>query len=235
MNAFSKKYPKTHRFLQGAGKAIQVAGSALSLATTIASVINAEHKHLDTLSGVISCSNSTPNVTCLTNMAQGTTDQTRTGNSVLSKHVYLKGSITRSAARDAGAVDLVRVMLIIDTNDVADTAPTIDLILQNYSTTYSAVSPHNKAYTDRFKVLYDKSFALSEQTPLKMIKLYKQFKTKTYTNKKGKAVIRALHQTYNGPNSTDLSKNHIYVVSIGSNNTSPPDMAWHARFGYVDN
>lgn len=232
---FAQRYPRFHKGLQIAGGVAKVATSALSIASTIASVINAEHKHLDTLSGNVNCSNAGPVVTCLTNMAQGSTDQTRTGNSILAKHVYLKGYIQRNVNRGALAQDLVRCMLIMDTNDVADVKPTIDLILQNYSTVYSAVSPHNKAYTDRFKVLWDKTFILNDQMQCIKFKLYKAFKVKTYQKNNGKSKIVALHMTYNGASSDDLSKNHLYMVSVGSNDTNPPTMYWDARFGYVDN
>lgn len=227
-------YKNAKGFIKGVGQVANIAGKALSLATTIASVINAEHKHVDTISnhGV---NNATPTITCLTNMAQGTTDQTRTGNSILAKHMYIKGVIIRNASAGATVYEQVRTMLILDTNDENDTAPTIDLLLQNYSTAYCGISMHNKNYTDRFKVLYDKTTTLSVYQPIKKWKYYKIFKVKTYQGQGGKSVIRAVHMTYNGVNSTDLSKNHIYLVEISNVDTNTPTQVSHVRFGYVDN
>ncbi len=113
-------------------------------------------------------------------------------------------------------------MLIMDTNDENDVAPSIDLLLQNYSTAYVGISPHNKNYTDRFRVLFDKTFQLSLYQPSKKFKYFKQFQVKTYAKKNGKAKIVALHQTYNGPASTDLGKNHLYMVIISNTDTQAP-------------
>lgn len=168
-------------------------------------------------------------------MAQGVTDQTRTGNSILAKHIYLRGIFMLNSAAAATAKYNVRVMLILDTNDENDTAPTIDLLLQNYSTAYAPISMHNKNYTDRFRVLYDKTMQLNTYKPMAKWKYFKQFNVKTYQTSSGKSVIRATHCTYNGANATDLSKNHIYMVEIGDNDTTAPSHVSHVRFGYVDN
>lgn len=221
-------------FVKGVGTVASIVGKALSVATTIAGLVNAEHKHVDTLSTWVS-TNATPRIDPLTNMAQGSTDVTRNGNSILAKHVYIKGDILRNPSAAATAIEGVRVMLIMDTNDENDVPPTIDFLLQNYSTGYAMVSHHNKNYTDRFKVLFDKAFYINAQVPSVKFKYYKAYAVKTYTKQNGAAKIISTHMTYNGPVSTDLSKNHLYLVTIGSTDTNAPTTKYHVRFGYTDN
>lgn len=127
-------------------------------------------------------------------------------------------------------------MLIQDTNDCAGTAPTIAQILQNYSGAYCGLSAHNKVFTDRFKVLWDKTLTVTANQPRASAKIYKKFKVKTYTKPNGRAMILGTHMTYSGPNSGDTSKNMLYLIAIANSDTATTmTLTAYCRFGYVDN
>lgn len=226
---FAKRHPRWHKAIQVGKTVAQVAGQAMSIASTIAGVINAEHKHVDTIANAAQ-SNATPTITCLTNIAQGNNDTERSGNSVLMKHIYIKGAISRTSANA-----WVRFILLRDMNDNGGTAPTISDILQNYSTAYCWCSAHQKTKTDRFKILVDKSISLDTYHPYTKIKIFKEFRVKQYKNANGKVKIKGEHCTYSGSNSSNTSRGHLYLVTISSVDADTPYVTWYARFGYVDN
>jgi len=98
--------------------------------------------------------NSTGNLTLLNAITKGTTDNTRVGTRVNIRRLQIRGFC--AVTPTTGVDQLHRVMLIVDQQANA-AAPTLATILQA-TTVYSFPDPE---YVDRFRIIYDRTFALN--------------------------------------------------------------------------
>ncbi len=180
----------------------------------IKSVINVEKKMKDL--GATASASTTPLVYCLNDMAQGVTDSTRVGNSLKAQSVAITGSITwdTTGTQNRG----VRMMLLWDNQQVADTAPTSTEIFG--SATPSLWSHLNPESHGRLIIVADRTVYQSTdklRQPLKVIRRLSR------------------HVRFNGAATTDLQKNGLFWVIYSNEATNTPSVQFQSFFRYVDN
>lgn len=190
----------------------QIARAAWKATKYIKGLVNSEMLHHDVGQDATTVL-STGTVYSLTAISNGDDAGTRTGNSILLRTLLNRIRFTKHAS---ATTTVVRFILLWDTQQIGDTTPAPGDILQ-----YADVdSPLNLASSGRFKVVVNKTVALSSQMPIwhseRYLKLYK-------------------HIRYNGSASTDIQKNGLYLLVVGDQATNLPTMDWYARVGYHDN
>jgi hypothetical protein len=160
--------------------------------------------------------NSTGTITLLNGLAQGDTALNRTGNSVMATYLSLKCAVLGNAV---ATQTIVRLIIFIDKQQIADTVPAITDILS----TSSPLSFYNNAMAGRFEVLDDKMLQFDVLTNRSYVyKFYKKFGAST-------------HVKYNGVNATDIQKNGMYFLILGTEGTNTSQIVWNSRFAYHDN
>lgn len=205
----------------------RVASTAYKTAMAVASLVNAEYKYNDvygnTTIGV------TGSIDLITGVDGGTTDQTRNGDSVMMKYVYVKGMWQKHAT---ATNTYVRTMIIRDMNDNDGTPPTLSQVLANTTAPQCIWSFANKDNTGRFKVLYDKVHMLDAYHTMVNLKWYHKFVMGK--DKRGRP-IKSAHCTWNSGTSTDTAKGHLYLITLSSETLNKPTNIYYSRFGYLDN
>lgn len=182
----------------------------------IKNLINVEEKFLDTTISQ-NPDASTGVVTPLTLIAQGATDQSRNGNSILSKRLDGKMAITVNSSATA---TLCRVMLVLDKDDGQGTAPTVAQILD----TASVFAPNNLDNSDRFVKLFDETYNVDIDGPkIRYFEINKD--------------LSDLHIKYDGANATQANAtyNHIYLVTLSTEATNTPLVSGVIRYKFFDN
>lgn len=187
----------------------------------IKGLVNSEMYHLDTnLAGAEILSDGAY-AGHLTALAQGDGDGARTGSTVYVKGLHINGSIVQDS--DGATAQSVRIMVVQDTQQVADTVPTPSVWLSGTGGFLAHLNPVNLG---RFTVLYDKIinvYAASAGAPnLKTFEI---------------SLPLATHVHYNGTAGTDIQKNGLYIGAISSQATAGtgPILAYNARLSYHDN
>lgn len=213
LKKFKKKYPR-------ASRALQVAGQALSIARSVASIVNVEYKLIDT--GIVTTTpGSSGSIVSLNACSEGTTSSTRNGLSIKMKSLELRGFYTM----DAQATNTVlRSMLVLD-NSPNGSKATITEILESVD----VIAMRNNINFGRFRVLYDRTFTMSgtgEENGVfhKYIKLNK-------------------HVKYSGSGGTenDIESGQLLFVQISNEDPGatpqefPPSVKWNTRVRFVDN
>lgn len=182
----------------------------------IAQLVNAEPKFVDSLAQTLSIVTTAGQLQLLTGIAQGSTDQTRNGNSVLGKDL----TVNFSSFAHATPTDCthIRLLIICDKqNDGAD--PTVSQI---FATT-GVNSPLNKDFSARFVILKS---------------LYQSLSPSGNLGQSGKFFLRIpFHIRYDGALATVASckENQLYFVVLSSQTTNGPTIQWSARFNFYDN
>lgn len=160
---------------------------------------------------------STGSINHMSNIAQSDASTGRTGNSIFAKWLSVRYLVNVNAS---ATVTGLRIMIVMDRQQVGDTTPTIANVLDTAATNaYLAfLNPDTKG---RFSVLYDK------------------IETLNITNQR--AITRRVnikldkHIRFNGANATDIQKNGIYIIGLSNEATNTPGMAVEARLAYHDN
>lgn len=178
-------------------------------------MINSEHKKFDA-SIASTPSGTAATITHLSGITQGDSDQNRTGNSLLAKSIYIQGRIVKHASATS---TVVRLMLIRDNQQVADTAPTTTEILDP-SLGALIDCPLNNETVGRFSVLYSRKFVVNADRSSTFFKVYKKMNS---------------HVRYNGANAGDSQKNHLFWVAISDETTNVPNVHGISRLSYIDN
>lgn len=193
---------------------VGLAGRVLS---SLGNLINVEHKFKDTSVGN-TFDNSTGVVLPLTLLAQGTTDSTRNGNSVLSTSIHCNLKVYMHAS---ATLTNVRIILFIDKQNAAGTAPTIAQLLQSTSPTAHL----NMNNSDRFVILKSTQHAMVIGTETR------QFVWQWQKN------LTDLHIKYDGTAADQASaaENHIYLAAISTEPTNTPTIEGDVRYRFVDN
>lgn len=160
----------------------------------------------------------TGTVVALTDIAQGDTDITRTGNSIFVRSVFLRGSLTSSADDATGTV--VRIILFSDTQQTSDTAPSAASVLSGVDID----APLNRTTAGRYNIMWDMMFNMPLQSDSGVnIRQVKRFQSLRH------------HVRYNGAASTDIQKNGIYLLLLSNQATNTPTPNLTARVMYHDN
>lgn len=168
----------------------------------------------------------------LTAIAQGDTQGTRTGNTVFVKSISIIGRWTRSSDVSASANNAYRIIVFVDKEQVADTAPSIsDVIsgspIQNFP---------NLDNLERFRVLYfgpvleaarmspnANAYVIGTPSISPSVNVY--FKLDIKPN---------IKVSYNGAAATDIEKNGIYIGYVSNDATDTIDTTTTCRVGYTD-
>lgn len=218
---------KTKQLVTGHGPtALESIASGIGNVATLARAvmpaimaINTEAKFIDTAAS----SNITlaaPSIAPLCAMAQGLTESTRIGNSLLAKDLAIKFRFNTSSS---GILNQCRVVIFVDKLQ-GGTAPTLAQIVQDTS---SILSPFNKNYTDRFTIIKDQIWDLNQsylaQPIIRTSKFYKKLD---------------FHVRYLGTTSAaaSLGPNQIYIMMWTTDaGVSATSGAYYARLNYTDN
>jgi len=193
-----------------------MAFKAFKLAKYLSTMINCEVKKYD-VSDTVAAVDTTGNVIHLNPVAQGDTDDTRDGNSILSKSIAVKLQCGKHASATAS---ILRAMLVVDTQQVADTAPTVADILDSTGNKVSAFLNSNSV--GRFKILQDKRFQLTSTT---LIERFISFG----------ASLKGMHCRFNGTAGTDMQKNAVYLVLVSDEAANCPSVQYTSRYSFYDN
>lgn len=176
-------------------------------------LVNAE-KHFTDYSGAGLIAYSTGQVIDLTAISQGDTINNRTGNSVLVNNVSNRLFYTK----DVNATNtLIKVMLVLDTQQIADTAVTASSILESVD----PLSPLNRQNLGRYKILATRNVSLHSSKTMAKVNIFRKFKKH--------------HYRYNGTASTDIQKGGLYLVSVHNEPTNLPSIGFNSTVAYYDN
>lgn len=205
--------------------ALRFGTSAFGLARSIgwavknlASVINTEKKAYDTTSTSFAVPLADVTVLpafCLTTIAQGTTESTRIGNSILIKSIQSRFSL------EAVSPNRVRMIIVRDMQ-CNGVNPTLNLVLEDATNFDSPLNIINGNAEARFSVIADRVFTLYENKPII---------SETYYSK------TQIHANYLGSTDaiTDLGQNQIFVFVFRevADNAVAHTAYWRTR--YIDN
>lgn len=188
-----------------------IAHNAMSGVQYLKGIINSEKKFIDT---TVSVNPSTASgVLALNQVAQGDTNILRDGNSLLCKSVHFKYHCDIHAS---ASITHVRLVFVIDKQQVADTAPA-------WTDLYESVSTNaliKKGTVGRFQVLKDIRITLDAIRG-------------SYT---GQVYIPLqLHAKFNGANANDIQKNGLYLFHCSNEATNTPSLAGEGRVQFYDN
>lgn len=161
---------KTKKLVTGQGPTLleqiaSYAGPVASVAKAVLPVIgaiNTEAKFYDSVSsGAVTFA--APVFFNMSATTQGTTENNRIGNSILSKNISCRINLANTwTAADDGQWARMRYVIFVDKNQ-AGSVPTLAQLMTN---TTSLNSPFNKNYTDRFVILKDKMITFNPQDRL---------------------------------------------------------------------
>jgi len=162
----------------------------------------------------------------LTQIAQGDTQSTRTGNSVNITSITLLARWTRATDVTTPDNGLYRFAVVVDREQVADTAPTPGTVFSGSPIFFLP----SLANLERFRILYlspiiDGKMMLtdSDDTTVPTRPAIMQY------NWTGNIKVG-----YNDTAATDIEKNGIYIMYITNEATDVIDVAGTARIGYTD-
>lgn len=166
-------------------------------------------------------------VTLLSSIAQGDTGATRTGNTISVKEVSIFGILQRNAT-DFAADAYLRVAVVVDKQNVADTAPLAADIFADAGQPW--VDAPNVANLERFRILYMSplidmwrvradSDHLAASTPTQAAHFQ-------FTKKMN------LKVSYNGAANTDIEENGVYLVLLS--NVATADITGLRRIAFTD-
>jgi len=181
-------------------------------------LVNSEMLKFDTNEAGSTVTSAGTYVSHLTAIAIGDTDNTRTGNSIYVRAVNLHGRVVYNAT--AGVTPtFLRLMIVIDSQQVGDTLPSIGHVID---TTVGGYQAHMLSTTvGRFKVLYSRIITNdSVQNTVKPFEINLPMRH---------------HVRYNGSAGTDIQRGGIYVLAISSEAVNGPKLIWNARVSYHDN
>lgn len=192
----------------------QIASKALTTAKYVKSLINVEKKMCNTVANT--AGSTTPFITSLHDIAQGDTINDRSGNSVKAVSLSCKMTLLNNGTATSGS--LFRFVIVKDTQQIGDASPGWTDVFES-----AAVNSFlNSATLGRFSILYDRVFALNNDSNTERMCVQKYFKMQH-------------HIRYNGTASTDIQKGGLYVMYLSTEPTSTVSVDANFRLRYVDN
>jgi len=202
-----------------AGDAYSLARRAVNGLNEIRKFINIEEKYLDT--GVTHTPDQNGSVTSITQMAQGTTVNTRVGNSIRVQHLSLLGRATVNSSVTTFSV--VRVILFRDMEGQG-TAPTAADLLETVGSSAGPRQPYDWLNRKRFSILADWFI------PLTALSGGSSIREMSFSQELTKHVL------YRGTTAAAASDGEgtIYVCSISDEATNTPNVSLNCRITYTD-
>lgn len=196
--------------------AMQLAAKAAKGVWYLKGLVNSEKfKHDISTSGVVADSGG---LSGLVSISQGDGDGQRTGNSIFVRNISIKGSVDYNPA--SATIQKVRVMLIIDKQQVGDSPPSPSDVLDTTASVNAPFSMLNDQTVGRFTVLKSRMYMLSSERPSVPINWNLNMRH---------------HVRYNGSASSDIQKGGIYLLYISNVSATYPTFYRFVRVSYHDN
>lgn len=197
-----------------AGNVASAAFTALKIANGLKGLINSERKYIDKTGSFTQ--GTVPSITRLTEIAQGDTETTRDGDSVLMKTLTIRerGVIHNSSTSSV----LLRRVIVVDTRCDGVLPGMTDIF-----TTTSLTTHMNNDQDGRFVILKDNIFRLSAEGT-------RDYYKKLHLNLN-------IHCKYDGSGSIidDAKGNQIYYIIWSNDNTNQPSVDFNSRIRFTDN
>lgn len=200
-----------------AGDAYDLASRTWKGLNEIRKFINIEEKYLDFSGSQTPDQNGTTN--CVSQIAQGTTMNTRIGNSIRVQRLTVRGRVAVSSAVTTFSV--VRVAIIRDMEGQGS-APTCADMFETVGTSAAPRQPLDWLNRKRFAVLYDSLLTVAPASGCAREFFYN--------------VELAKHVLYRGTTAGSASdgEGSIYIVSLSDEATNTPTVAFTSRITYTD-
>lgn len=229
-----KKIDKIKKMVTGEGptlleKIAAGVGGVASVAKAVLpaiAAINTEVKYSDKTAAVNAYVPGTNDViVALTDqIAQGTSDITRVGNSIKAQDLQLR--LAMNFASSATVLGLhCRMMLIVWKENAQQNPITAAKLFESPTNLYSAM---NKDYTDQFVVLKDKFFALNNPSGAAQTVAFQHMKLFKKTD---------FHIRFDGSTGANATQNHIYLILRSSSTGLATSLSttYYSRLNYTDN
>lgn len=149
---------------------------------------------------------------------QGDGDGQRTGNSIFVRSVSMKGSVEWNSTQSVP--QRLRMMLVIDKQQVGDTIPSPSDVLDTTGTSFAPYSMLNDTTVGRFTILKSRMYNVSSEKPV--------------VDFNWNINLRH-HVRYNGTTSSDIQKGGLYLLLISDAATNGPTVFRFIRVSYHDN
>lgn len=189
-----------------------MAVKALNIASGLYGIINSELKHYDETNSLTPDSSSGTITAIVRGMAQGTTNNTFDGNSILLKKIGLNFSMQMHASATSTRL---RIMLIKDTRPQSSLPAITDILSSNTINAFLNIDDQ----LNRFRVLRDKRVILNTNNPEKVLMVNRAFKR--------------CHVKFTDAQVPVL--NDFYVVLLSDESTNTPTVTVTSRLRYYDN
>lgn len=191
----------------------KIAGTALSTAKFVASLVNVEYKYTDTAFS-LSAQTWGGMITSLCVPAQGVGALQRTGDSIKMKTLTMRGSFEYNPT--GITYESVRIIIIIDKEN------SITLGNQYFAATGSNVAPYAPKFADNkfdTKVLYDRIYSINPNT----------------FNVPFEAVIKIDQHSHFNAGTAVVDKNALKLITIAQSPVNGPFLNFYSRVSYIDN
>lgn len=193
---------------------MSTASRALYLATKVAGIVNSELKHYDE-SQTLNPDNSTGAVVSIVRgMAQGDTNNTFEGNSILAKRLNCRINLGLGASATATKV---RIAIVWDTRP-STTLATIPAWTDVFSAASTNAMMNIDDQLNRFRIMHDKTYMLTTNYPEKQIVINKSF---------------SRHIKFTDAQVPNL--NDIILLTFSDEATNVPGVLCQSRLRFYDN
>lgn len=158
-----------------------------------------------------------------TQAAQGSSQYTRIGIDCLAKYVSINGVLSVPSAAIINAQQVVRFIVFVDRQEVANATPALTELLETTGTALAPYSFYNRTNVGRFRVIRDFKVALTQQYSVKPIKINLSFK-------------KPHKVRYSGSTITSNRANSIWIAMLSNipTATNNPTFQGTMRFGFTD-
>lgn len=175
-------------------------------------------------SAVTANSTSTPAITCLTYIAQGSTSSTREGDIIYLQSVSYKCMVRNSGS--ATQAISVRIIIFFDTQNNG-TKPSASDVLTSVTQFRSIVTHRNTTSKGRYQIIFDKVIQVGPQFSTNENNGWTQY----YKRFKG----RKIYFKGTGDTESDMAKGTLWLLQVSDKNTEHyPTVTWEANLKYTD-
>lgn len=213
---YGRRSTRGTNYVRSISSGIKMARRAWTLATRLRRLVNVEIKKFDANTSATYV-DSTGGLYPLCEVPQGDNDQTRDGKSIKPLSLLIRGECINDAT---AKTTCTRIMLLQDTQQIADTTPSVSDVLDGtLAPVYMA--PLNNETVGRFRVLADFRVMLDDAK----------------VNRKPWTIYKKLvgHIRYNGIASTDIQKGGYYLLCVSDQATNRPTITFNSRLSFTDN
>ena len=178
----------------------------------------------------------TPYITVMNALAQGTTNITRIGDSVRWTSFQMRGRMDGHTTTD----NLVRIVFLRD-HSPRGANPSYTDIFEGSPSVTNVQQYRNLDNIKRFDILWDKTYVVPAQSSasssVRVIEKFFDLEKKRKKNKKG--YNKSINETNYGLGAAggvaDISENGFFILVVSDNTAAPVDLDLHFRGRYLDN